>query len=262
MPRALERRTMASVTGWIPLSHEWLSQAAADRDATVAVVSYPVMAGSVLLGSILPVLPTGAIVAGTAALAQAWWSFVLVVALGAAAAFAGDVITFAVCRSQGSRALNWLVARHDSERLEWARDQMTRHAWRFIIVGRILPAGRIPVLLAAGSLRYPWKAFLPAGAIAALIWAALYSAVGVIGGVFFDSPLVAVGAAVVLSLLVTGLPALIRRIRGRSRARNSAPDADAEAVTDADAQVIADSAADAESAESAESPVRPARPSG
>lgn len=238
---------MPSVTGWIPASHEWLSQAVADRDATVAAVSYPVMAGSVLFASIFPVLPTGAIVAGTAALAQAWWSFVLVVTLAAAAAFAGDVVTFTVCRSQGSRALDWLVARHDLERLEWARDQMTRHAWRFIIVGRILPAGRIPVLLAAGSLRYPWKAFLPTGATAALTWAALYSTVGVIGGVFFDSPLVAVGAAVILSLLVTGLPAIIRRIRGGSRARKSAPDADAEAITDAAADT--------------DDPVRPVRPS-
>ncbi len=249
---------MASVTDSISLSLGWLSQAAADRGATAAAVSYPVMAGSVLIGSILPVLPTGPILAATAALAQSWWLLVLVIALGASAAFAGDVVTFAVCRSHGSRALNWLVARHDSDRLDWARDQMARHAWRFIIVGRILPAGRIPVLLAAGSLRYPWKAFLPAGATAALIWAALYSAVGVIGGVFFDSPLVAVGAAVVLSLLVTGLPALIRRIRGRSRARKSAPDAAAEAITDADAD--ADAHVNADAAE-ADGPVRPARPS-
>lgn len=255
MPKRFGARTMASVTGSIPLSLEWLSQAAADRGVTAAAASYPVMAGSVLFGSILPVLPTGPIVAGTAALAPSWWSLLIVIALGAAAAFTGDVVTFAVCRSQGSRALNWLVARHEDERLEWARDQMARHAWRFIIVGRILPAGRIPVLLAAGSLRYPWKAFLPTGATAALIWAAMYSAVGVIGGAFFDSPLIAVGAAVILSLLITGLPALIRRIRGRSRARKSASDADAGAITDAEAHVIGDAAA------GAEGPVRRARPS-
>ena len=202
------------MAGSIFTSLNWLNQVSAAGGAVA--VSYPLMAGSVLVGSIVPVLPTGAIVAGAAALAQSTsgLSFVLVVLL-AAAAFAGDVVTFAVCRSQGSRALNWLVARHDSERLGWARDQLSQHAWHFLIVGRILPAGRIPVLLAAGSLRYPWKAFLPAGATAALIWAALYAAVGVVGGALFDSPLVAVGAAVVLALLVTAIPALYRRLRRR-----------------------------------------------
>jgi len=204
-----------AVAGSIFTSLSWLSQASAAGGAVA--VSYPLMAGSVLVGSIVPVLPTGAIVAGAAALAQSTsgLSFVLVVLLAAAAAFAGDVVTFAVCRSQGSRALNWLAARHDSERLGWARDQLSQHAWHFLIVGRILPAGRIPVLLAAGSLRYPWKAFLSAGATAALIWAALYAAVGVVGGALFDSPLVAVGAAVVLALLVTAIPALYRRLRRR-----------------------------------------------
>ncbi len=191
-----------------------LSQATLPGGA--AAVSYPLMAGSILLGSIVPVLPTGPIVAAAAALAQttSGVSVFLVVVLAAGAAFLGDVVTFAVCRSQGSRALNWLVARHDSARLAWARDQVDRHAWRFIIVGRILPAGRIPVLLAAGSLRYPWKGFLPAGAIAAVVWAALYAAVGVVGGALFDSPLVAIGAAVTLALLVTAVPALYRRFRG------------------------------------------------
>ncbi len=203
------------VSGPISTSLAGLSQASADDGA--ATVSYPVMAGSVFLGSIVPIIPTGAIVAAAAALVQSTAGpfFVVVVLLAAAAAFAGDVVTFAVCRSQGSRALYWLAARQDPDRLEWARDQMSRHAWRFIIVGRILPAGRIPVLLAAGSLRYPWKAFLPAGATAALLWATQYAVIGVVGGALFDSPLVAVGAAVVLALLITAVPALYRRLRGR-----------------------------------------------
>lgn len=211
------------VTGPISTSLGWLSQAAVDSGT--AAMSYPLVAGSVFVGSVVPVLPTGAIVAAAAALVQstAGLFFVFVVLLAAAAAFAGDVVTFAVCRSQGSRALKWLTARHDSERLEWARGQMSRHAWRFLIVGRILPAGRIPVLLAAGSLRYPWKAFLPAGATAALIWAAMYATVGVLGGALFDSPLVAVAAAVVLALLVTAVPALYRRLRGRARTTVAEP---------------------------------------
>jgi len=204
------------VTGPISTSLGSLSQASAE--AGTAALSYPLMAGSVFLGSVIPVIPTGPVVAAAAALVQstAGLFFVFVVLLAAASAFAGDVVTFAVCRSQGSRALNWLLARVDTERLDWARGQMSRHAWRFLIVGRVLPAGRIPVLLAAGSVRYPWKAFLPAGATAALIWATMYGAVGIVGGALFDSPLVAVAAAVLLALLVTAVPAGYRRLRPRN----------------------------------------------
>ena len=192
----------------------WLSQAS-DSVSGAAATSYPVMAGLVLFGSVIPVVPTGPIVAAAAALAGSTSAFsvAIVVLLATAAALAGDVITFAVCRSQGSRALDWLMKRMDPSRLEWARDQVANHAWRLIIVGRILPAGRIPVLFAAGSLRYPWLKFLPVGGTAALIWAILYVAVGVVGGALFDSPWVAVGVAVVLAVLVTAVPALYRRVR-------------------------------------------------
>lgn len=212
------------MSGPVLSAQGWLAQAAADGGAAAAL-SYPVMAGSVLLGSIVPVLPTGPIVSAAAALAQSNsnTSLALVILLAAVAAFAGDIVTFAVCRASGSRALKWLIARQNSDRLAWARDQLARHAWRFLIVGRILPAGRIPVLFAAGSLRYPWTAFFPAGATAAVIWAAMYSAVGVVGGALFDSPLVAVAAAVLLALLVTAVPALYSRLRRRRTAAATTP---------------------------------------
>lgn len=209
------------MTGPAHSSMVWLSEASADGGA--AAMSLPLMAGSVFLGSVIPVVPTGPIVAAASALAESTsvLSFALVVGLATAAAFAGDVITFAVARSQGSRLVGWLARRNDTSQ-EWAREQVANHAWRLIIVGRMLPAGRIPVLLAAGSLRYPWKKFLPAGLTAALIWAVMYAVIGIVGGALFDSPLVAVGAAVVLALLVTALPAIYRRIRSRGTATTAA----------------------------------------
>jgi len=193
----------------------WLSDVSGSAEA--AALSYPVMAGLVLFGSVIPVVPTGPVVAAAAALAltTSGLSLALVVALATVAAFAGDVITFAISRSQGSRALAWLTKRIDPARMDWARDQISQHAWRLIIVGRVLPAGRVPVLFAAGSLRYPWPAFLPAGATAAFIWAALYAVVGAVGGAMFESPLVAVAAAVVLAVLVAAVPALYRWVRAR-----------------------------------------------
>jgi membrane protein DedA with SNARE-associated domain len=70
------------------------------------------------------------------------------------------------------------------------------------VVGRLLPAGRIPVLLAAGALAYPWRRLLPASLLASFLWAVAYASLGVVSGGIFDSPLIAVLLATVLVLLV------------------------------------------------------------
>lgn len=182
-----------------------------------ATVSLPVLAGSVAFGSIIPVLPTGPIVAAAAAYAwtQGGVALLPVLVISTVAAFVGDVVTFAASRSQGSRLLGWLARRHPSERLDSMRARLAESAWRLLIVGRVLPAGRIPVLLAAGAVRYPWRSFLPVGVLAAAIWAAMYAVLGIAGGSVFTTPLNAVIAAVVLSILVAVVPTLVQRVRAR-----------------------------------------------
>ena len=46
-----------------------------------------------------------------------------------------------------------------AERIEEVREQFRRHGWQIVVVGRLLPAGRIPVLLAAGA--FPRGARIP-----------------------------------------------------------------------------------------------------
>jgi membrane protein DedA with SNARE-associated domain len=87
-----------------------------------------------------------------------------------------------------------------------------------VVIGRMVPAGRIPVLLAAGALNYPWRRLVPTAAGACLLWSAVYAALGVVSGGLFDHPIVATVIATVLVLVVTAVSALVARQRERRRA--------------------------------------------
>ncbi|HVD28274.1 MAG TPA: VTT domain-containing protein, partial [Mycobacteriales bacterium] len=155
-------------------------------------IGYPVLFGLVLLGSVVPVVPTGAVVGAGAAFAvtTSELSLPLVIALSTLAALAGDLITFATCRSGGPSALRWVARGQHTERIDEVRGQFRRHGWQIIVIGRLLPAGRIPVLLAAGALAYPWRRLIHASTLACLLWAVAYALLGVVSGGVFDSPLV------------------------------------------------------------------------
>ncbi len=194
-------------------------------------VGYPLLFFGVLLGSVVPVVPTGAVVGSAAAFAMTSNDLGLptVLALATLAALLGDLITFAVCRFGGPAAVRWIARGQHTDRLEEVREQFRRHGWQIIVVGRLLPAGRIPVLLAAGALSYPWKRLVPAQVLAALLWALAYALLGVISGGVFDSPLVAVLIATLLVLLVGAvLNALGAHRRRRREARDPAPVPDPE----------------------------------
>jgi membrane protein DedA with SNARE-associated domain len=186
-----------------------------------STLGYPLIFGLVLLGSIVPVVPTGAVVGAGAAVAMTTdhLSLPLVVLVAAAAALTGDLVTFAICRSGGPSAVRWISRGQHPERVEEVRDQFRRHGWQIIVVGRLLPAGRIPVLLAAGALAYPWRRLVPAASVAALLWSIAYALLGVLSGGIFDSPLLATLLATVLVLVVSAVVNLI----GSRRRRHAVP---------------------------------------
>jgi membrane protein DedA with SNARE-associated domain len=181
-------------------------------------IGYPVLFGLVLLGSVVPVVPTGAVVGAAAAFAvtTSELSLPLVIALSTLAALAGDLITFAICRFGGPSALRWVARGQHTERIDEVREQFRRHGWQIIVAGRLLPAGRIPVLLAAGALAYPWRRLLPASLAGAFLCAVAYTLLGVVSGGIFDSPLAATLIATVLVLAVGGVLNLIGTRRRRT----------------------------------------------
>lgn len=190
--------------------------AAASEASTVGV---SVLFGGVLLGSIVPVVPTGAIVGAAAAFAMTTDSvgLPLVLAVATLAALIGDLVTFAVCRFGGPAAIRWVSRGQHADRIDEAREQFRQHGWQIIVIGRLLPAGRIPVLLAAGALAYPWRRLIPASTLGCVLWALAYAALGVLSGGIFDSPLVATLIATLLVLVVSAVVNLVSARRRRSR---------------------------------------------
>ncbi|MGK5740402.1 DedA family protein [Micromonospora sp. URMC 103] len=159
----------------------------------------------VLFGSVVPVVPTGAAVSGAAALAahQHPLTVVLVVAAGALGAYAGDLATYVVLAWGGeriARRLRWL---RDPERFERMSARVREGRVSMLLVSRLIPGGRVPVLLAGAVSGLTWRRFAVANAPASLTWSVLYAAIGVVGRAVFPEPWQSVLAAIVLVLLVS-----------------------------------------------------------
>jgi membrane protein DedA with SNARE-associated domain len=184
-----------------------------------AAIGYPAVFGGVLLGSIIPIVPTGAVVGAAAAVAMTTGhlSLPLVIVLATLGAYLGDVVTFGIPRLGSEAAFRWISRRQPAERLEKAREQFARRGWQLVVIGRLVPAGRIPVLLAAAALGYPWRRLLPAALGACVLWAGAYAVLGIVSGGIFDSPVVATLLATVLVLLVTVLANVIARWRRKTK---------------------------------------------
>jgi len=185
-----------------------------------AQLGYPLLFGLVLLGSVIPVVPTGLVVGAAAAYATAggglWLPWVLL--FSTLGALAGDLITFAICRFGGPTAVRWVTRGQHAERIDEVREQFRLHGWQIIVAGRLLPAGRIPVLVAAGALAYPWRRLVPASTVAAFLWALAYSLLGIVSGGIFDSPLIAMLVATVLVLAVGAITNLVSSRRRHAAA--------------------------------------------
>ncbi|MGB3441607.1 MAG: VTT domain-containing protein [Actinophytocola sp.] len=180
-----------------------------------ASLGYPVIFGGVLLGSIVPVVPTGAVVGAGAAIAVSGGNLnlALVIVVSTVGALIGDLVTFGAGRGGRGSLTRWFERRQSQEKLDNARERFGQRGWLLVVIGRMVPAGRIPVLLAAGALDYPWRRLGPAAACACLLWALAYSALGVLSGGLFDNPLIATVIATFLILIVTLVIGLISKRR-------------------------------------------------
>lgn len=181
-------------------------------------VDYLMVGALVFAGSVVPVVPTGAVVTAAAALAMGGRmpSLVGVVLLGAAGAFAGDILTFALCRLGGPRARQWVV-RGRAQALDGRVRRLQQRGGPLIVASRLIPAGRIPTLAAAGTLGYPWVRFLLADGAGVILWVIVYSGLGVAGGNAFARPWVGALAALAAVLVVEVVLHVGRRLRAARR---------------------------------------------
>ncbi|MEU2359808.1 VTT domain-containing protein [Streptomyces noursei] len=190
-------------------------------ESTQQAVGYPSLFLLVVLGSLVPVVPTGAVVSSAAAVAFHHSSplallFVFVVASGAA--FLGDLGLYWLGRRgvhsrNGSRWLARLRARAAPERLAQAQQRLREHGVLVLVLSRLVPAGRIPVMLACLLAAMPPRRFARGDLPACLAWAATYQLIGVLGGSLFPEPWQGVAAAIGLTVLFGAAPAVWRRLR-------------------------------------------------
>ena len=146
--------------------------------------------------------PDGAV---RAAAGVRWWR--------RCAAFLGDVALYWLGR-RGVRSKNgsrWLEALRGRAAPEPARrrrrQKLDEHGVAVLVLSRLVPAGRIPVMLACLLAQMPLRRFVPGRHLpACLAWAATYQLIGILGGSLFAEPWEGVVAAVALTLLISVAP--------------------------------------------------------
>lgn len=177
------------------------------------------LAGAVLLGAVLPVLPTGAAVSAGAVLAShnaPPIGLLGVLIAGAGGAYLGDLIVYAGCRAGGERLAKRIGWLRENASLDALRIRLAEHEITVLLTSRLIPGGRVPVLLAAGLAGYPWQRFALVDLTASSLWAAVYMAIGLLGYALFDKPWQGVVAAIVLVLLTTVISSLVQRYRKKN----------------------------------------------
>ncbi|WP_350328442.1 DedA family protein [Actinospica acidiphila] len=195
--------------------------AAVAPEFTQQAIGYPSLFLLVLIGALVPVVPTGALVSSAAVVAfhqTAPFSMALVFVTASLAAFLGDVALYWLGRrgmtsKNGSRWLEAIRDRAPEERLEQAQEKLTDHGVAVLVLSRLIPAGRLPVMLACLVAKWPLRRFVRGNLPACLAWAATYQLIGVLGGSLFPEPWEGVLAAIVLTVLISVAPSLWRRIR-------------------------------------------------
>lgn len=184
------------------------------------------LAGVVAFGAVVPIVPTGAAVSVAAAVSERNPLVLLVViGFGAAGAYLGDIGMYGVLRLAGrplAERVGWLQEGTAADTLERLRGRVEQHELPVLLSSRLIPGGRVPVLLAAALGGYSWRRYVVADVGAAALWSAVYAAIGVLGRSVFPEPWQAAVAAIVVVLVVTAVGSAWNRRRvdrdaGRAR---------------------------------------------
>ncbi|MFJ9038306.1 DedA family protein [Streptomyces sp. NPDC102406] len=198
-------------------------------ESTQQAAGYPTLFLLVAVGALVPVIPTGALVSSAAVVAfhrTAPFSLLLLFGVASLAAFLGDIALYWLGRrgmrsEHGSRWLEALRSRAPQERLEQAQEKLADHGVMVLVLSRLVPAGRIPVMLACLMAKMPLRRFARGDIPACLAWAVTYQIIGILGGSLFKEPWEGVVAAVALTVVVSAAPTLWRRVRRLSGSQHA-----------------------------------------
>jgi membrane protein DedA with SNARE-associated domain len=186
---------------------------------TGSVWAYPLLFGICVGDAVFPAFPseTAMIVCGIQA-ARGQLSLEAVIAVGAAGAFIGDNISYAIGRWFGHPVTNRFFSGERAQaRLDWARRFLKERGSYVLIVARFVPGGRTATTFTAGLVKLPWLTrFVPFIFIAAILWALYGALLGYIGGRMFENHplyalLVAFGIAAAVAAAAEGARWLRKR---------------------------------------------------
>lgn len=177
------------------------------------------LSGVVAFGAVVPIVPTGAAVSVAAALSERNpLVLLIVIGFGAAGAYLGDVGMYGLLRIAGrplAERVGWLQEGTAADTLERLRGRVEDHELPVLLSSRLIPGGRVPVLLAAALGGYSWRRYVIADVGAAALWSAVYAAIGVLGRSVFPEPWQAAVAAIAIVLVVTVAGAAWNRRRAQ-----------------------------------------------
>ena len=181
-----------------------------------SLVSYLIAFGLPCFDAVVPILPSETVIIafGVESAGSSDPRTFLILLCAAAGAWAGDNLAYLI----GWRFGPWATRRFFSSekgaaRRDWAERSLDRFGIALIIACRFIPGGRTAVTLSCGLIRYPWRRFAVATAVAAVIWASYAFFAGRIGGKAFQNmPVVGFAVAFGGVLVISGLVELIRLI--------------------------------------------------
>lgn len=188
-------------------------------DADTLSVGYLIgLFAVVSFGSTIPVVPTGAAVSVAAVLAahDRPLELVAVVLVGAAGAYVGDIVTYTVLSFAGeplAQRIGWLSRDRPADALDRLRRRMESNELRVLLLSRLVPAGRIPVLMGAALGGYSWRRYAVADLGAATLWAFVYALIGLAGRSIFPRPWEGVLAAIAIVVALSLAGAAFQRHR-------------------------------------------------
>jgi membrane protein DedA with SNARE-associated domain len=181
-----------------------------------SLVSYLVAFGLPCFDAVLPVLPSETVIIafGVASAGSSDMRIFLILLCAAAGAWAGDNLSYLIGWRFGPWATRrFFAGEKGTARRDWAERSLNRFGIGLIIVCRFIPGGRTAVTLSCGLIRYSWRRFAVATAVAAVIWASYAFFAGRLGGKAFQNmPVVGFAVAFGGVLVISGLVELIRRI--------------------------------------------------
>jgi len=184
-----------------------------------SVISYAIAILIPALDAIVPVLPSETVIIalGVATAGSADPRIALLVACAAVGAFAGDNLCYLLGRRFGPGVeRRFFPGVKGARRRAWAVRSLGRFGMQLIVVCRFFPGGRTAVTLCCGLIGYARRRFVIATAVAGVIWAAYSFLLGRIGGkAFADQPWAGFAVALGMTVAISGLIEVIRRIRSR-----------------------------------------------